>query len=514
MGLSKNTLDRSDISTYPIKLKYPSTYYSSSAYDSGITVNRGINTSFDSNPVEFLNYTLVKQLYYQEYITGSTLNSASYWDSSPQSTAAIGTFDNDYRYFPTGSGDEVTILAMPRTVFGENIGRKTLVISGSTYRLVDDGNGNVLDSLNSNIHVGNVLYYQGVVIITDVDYQNALIPVSETTTSTTTTTTTVAPTTTSTTTSTTTAEPTTTSTTTSTTTAEPTTTTTTTSTTSTTTTAVPTTTSTTTTTTTCGALPYSYTLYYDYDDSLPVVIGVSTTEAACTSLTNNFTVYSNSSTFAAGTALYYDACGTVPISATPYTSGQSYFNYNGNYVTFESNGYTVRTVTPCTTTTTTTTTTTSTTSTTSTSTTTTTTTAAPPTDTYVEWTVSGSLVAGAGGQLVIRDKTGAILVNYTSLNATVASGNITILNSNLPYSVTGSWTGGSTSENRVKYRICSLVSLSEIDFQENINSDTPNKYTLVPDPGTPISSSVFLTGGTAITPPACVAPTTTAAPIE
>ena len=149
MGLSKNTLDASDISTYPIKLKYSATYLSSSAYDSGITLNRGVNTSFNSSSIQFLNYALARQLYYQEYITGSLLNTANYWDPSLQSTAAEGTFDNDYRYFPTESGAQITVLAMPRSVFGENIGRKSLVISGSTYTLIDDGNGNVLDTFTT-----------------------------------------------------------------------------------------------------------------------------------------------------------------------------------------------------------------------------------------------------------------------------------------------------------------------------------------------------------------------------
>jgi flagellin-like hook-associated protein FlgL len=103
-----------------------------------------------------------------------------------------------------------------------------------------------------NNHVGNVLYSQGVIIITDEEYQNAIIPIegtTTTTTSTTSTTTTIVPTTT--TTSTTTSTTTTiapTTTTTSTTTAAPTTTTSTT--TSTTTAASTTTTSTTTSTTT------------------------------------------------------------------------------------------------------------------------------------------------------------------------------------------------------------------------------------------------------------------------
>ena len=175
MGLSKNTLDRSDISTYPVKLKYSASYASSSAINYGITVNRGINGSFDDNGREFLIYKLAQQLYYNSYVTGSLLNKKSIWNDNLQSTAASGTFDNDFRYFPTSSGDQITILAIPPIIFSENISRKSLRISGATYNLIDDGNGNIIDTNNSNVHVGNVLYTQGIITITNLDYENALI---------------------------------------------------------------------------------------------------------------------------------------------------------------------------------------------------------------------------------------------------------------------------------------------------------------------------------------------------
>lgn len=175
MGLSKNTLDRSDISTYPIKLKYSASYASSSALNYGITLNRGINGSFNSNGEDFLVYKLAKQLYYNSYLTGSLNNSASYWNDNLQSTAASGTFDNDYRYFSSASGTQITMLAIPRTIFGENIGRKSFRLFGTTYDLIDDGNGNIIDIDNSNVHVGNILYNQGIIVITNPDYENALI---------------------------------------------------------------------------------------------------------------------------------------------------------------------------------------------------------------------------------------------------------------------------------------------------------------------------------------------------
>jgi hypothetical protein len=94
MGMSKNTLDRSDISTFPVKLKYSASYASSSAINYGITLNRGINGSFNSNRNSFLVYKLAKQLYYNSYLTGSLNNTASAWNDNLQSTAASGTFDN------------------------------------------------------------------------------------------------------------------------------------------------------------------------------------------------------------------------------------------------------------------------------------------------------------------------------------------------------------------------------------------------------------------------------------
>ena len=275
MGICKTILDRSDVSTQPIKLKYSASYASSSFSNYGITVNRGINSPYSTAGIQQLNYRLVKQLYYNEYITGSLLQSASFWEWYPQSTAASGTFDNDFRYFPIDAGSQITVIGIPTTVFGQNISRKSLAITSTNYNLIDDGNGNVIDADNNYAHVGNILYAQGVIIITNQDYIYALIdvivpPITTTTTSTSTTTTTAAPTTTTTTTvaptttTTTTVAPTTTtttSTTTSTTTVAPTTTTTTTvAPTTTTTTTVPTTTTSTTTTTTTEDL-VTITLY-------------------------------------------------------------------------------------------------------------------------------------------------------------------------------------------------------------------------------------------------------------
>ena len=175
MSRGQNTIKRSEVSTTPILLKYPTSITSASFSQRGIIVNRGINATYSSSGSQFLNYASVKQLYYQEYLTGSLLCSSSYWNDSLQSTAASGSFDNDYRYFPTGANAQLSIIKIPRTVFGEQIARRSFNITGSTFALIDDGNGNVIDTKNSNSHVGNILYSQGVVVITNEDYQNTII---------------------------------------------------------------------------------------------------------------------------------------------------------------------------------------------------------------------------------------------------------------------------------------------------------------------------------------------------
>jgi len=181
MGRSLNTLKGSDVTVTPIKLKYSNTIPSASLSSNNITLTVASNQSFDyNNPSygdNFLLYRSVQGLYYMNYITGSLLGSASGYEWYPQSTAASGTFDNDFRYFPTASDAQVLVISIPRAKFGENVARSSFSLSSSTYNIVDDGNGNLVDAAASNVHVGNILYNQGIGIITNVDYLYALTPV-------------------------------------------------------------------------------------------------------------------------------------------------------------------------------------------------------------------------------------------------------------------------------------------------------------------------------------------------
>ena len=198
MSRSSNSLRVSDVVTTAIKLKYSASFSGAALSANGITVVTGINgpvTVTGSIPQETLNYRSVRQLYYSNYLTGSYPVSASGFDNSLQSTAASGTLDADVRYFPTESGATVQVLSIPRGVYGQQISRKSLMIaSGDGRTFGDDGNGNLVettagigyydgpdyynpgyyydDSGYKGQKAGNVIYGQGMVIITNSNYQS------------------------------------------------------------------------------------------------------------------------------------------------------------------------------------------------------------------------------------------------------------------------------------------------------------------------------------------------------
>jgi len=189
MSLSKNSILPIEKSSIPIKLKYPATYTSSwEGYDSGYTfVSSSITANFAVNTDPLAKnvsgswarlYRLIKQLYYQNYLTGSLLNSASYFDSNIQSTACSSSTEYEYRYIPTGSSDKVAVIYIPSSFSGEQISKLTFnlkPIIGTEYDIWDDGNGNLIDKQNSNLHVGNIIYSHGMIIITHPDYAPAFV---------------------------------------------------------------------------------------------------------------------------------------------------------------------------------------------------------------------------------------------------------------------------------------------------------------------------------------------------
>ena len=202
MRAAKNTIYASDVTTLPIKVKYTASYYNDTIADNGITISKGVNNpvySYEKVEEDTLVYRFARQMYYSNFLTGSFPVSSSQYDNFMQSTAASGTLEADHRYFPTGNLDEITVIAIPKTSFGEKISPTTFRLSNSgSFNLYDDGNGNVRDygtgSLSRYIDylyhnapdeyynalltfdgttlVGNIFYSHGIVVITNQDYQS------------------------------------------------------------------------------------------------------------------------------------------------------------------------------------------------------------------------------------------------------------------------------------------------------------------------------------------------------
>ena len=184
MSRASNSLRISDVTATPIKLKYSASYSNTTICDSGIYAQSGLNgpvTVTGSVPQRTLRYWSIRHLFYSNFLTGSYLTTTSSLDNSLQSTAASGTFEGnttlsasaDIRYFPTESNAKIKIINIPKSSYGEKTSRKSFFLTGSSYSIADDGNGNVYDT-RTNVHVGNIIYPQGFVIITNPDYYCAM----------------------------------------------------------------------------------------------------------------------------------------------------------------------------------------------------------------------------------------------------------------------------------------------------------------------------------------------------
>lgn len=109
-------------------------------------------------------YSNIKQLYYSNYITsslGDTVPTRSIVaGATPEDLRYTGPIEapryenylqstlTQSRYFPTGSGDKISVVSVPAKLFGENIIPYTFEVEYTTStgigaKIVDDGEGNL-----------------------------------------------------------------------------------------------------------------------------------------------------------------------------------------------------------------------------------------------------------------------------------------------------------------------------------------------------------------------------------
>ena len=129
-----------------------------------------------------LIYNSVKQLYYTNFLSSSTGDNVAQPILVPgfntSGNVLIGRvesplYDNflqstlvPNRFFPTASGAEIGVISIPSKLFGEYIVPGSLIIKSGSDVLIDDKQGNIIIS-GSGLNYGNVIYPQGMVILTN-----------------------------------------------------------------------------------------------------------------------------------------------------------------------------------------------------------------------------------------------------------------------------------------------------------------------------------------------------------
>ena len=183
-------LNKSDVTHVPYaankqwNLNYPLGYPTSSEY---ITIYKGTNLSGSFDPImdpvtegqyERLVYDQINHLFYHVFSgsfldTSSLANSLLYESASKNyATSSYFIYDenpNLIKNFPTGTNEGIRVLAVNQEIYGNKLLPYNFKLTSSAYSIKDDGNGNVYDS--GSIHIGNIFYPQGLVIITNQAYQ-------------------------------------------------------------------------------------------------------------------------------------------------------------------------------------------------------------------------------------------------------------------------------------------------------------------------------------------------------
>tara|TARA_R110000822_G_scaffold86112_4_gene200956 strand:+ start:1112 stop:2275 length:1164 start_codon:yes stop_codon:yes gene_type:complete len=131
-------------------------------------------------------YSSIQQLYYSNFLSSSTGDTVSRPVLVPGSevngNVYVGTiksplYDNylqstltPTRFWPTESGAKVGVVSIPSKLYGDYVQPKSVrfrvVVSGSAYVFVDDGEGNLILE-NSIYNVGNVIYPHGIITFTN-----------------------------------------------------------------------------------------------------------------------------------------------------------------------------------------------------------------------------------------------------------------------------------------------------------------------------------------------------------
>jgi len=220
MSFSYKTLNSNDITLTSYIANKQWEVNDSTLSQNGVTIYVGENLPITRdnpfNPIDDtqtsneeyrrLIFDSIKHLYYENYMsassTGQFFNSSSYFNYE-QSTLVSGTirnlttitgsnlnpsnpviyddptnqtlYDKVSTVYDLSSsldpdeGSRVVVISIDKSIYGSGLSPKSVNISGSTYNIQDDGEGNIYDALTST-YIGNVFYSQGLIVITHQNY--------------------------------------------------------------------------------------------------------------------------------------------------------------------------------------------------------------------------------------------------------------------------------------------------------------------------------------------------------
>ena len=196
MGAYKS-LTVQDIILSPFEVNKAFSFAGSSALTgSSVLIDRflGKNLTSSFNPIsdpttgyivtgsyQRLIYNSAKHLYYSNFLSSSTgdlaATSSTIFGLDETSNVLVGNVlsTNNYnylqntltqsRYFPTASNEIIGVISIPQNLFGDQIKPGSFIFSSESGSLSDDGQGNLIFSLDNTVR-GNIIYQHGLALIT------------------------------------------------------------------------------------------------------------------------------------------------------------------------------------------------------------------------------------------------------------------------------------------------------------------------------------------------------------
>ena len=163
-------LSKSDVTVVPYGANkyWTFTRSTSPTYSS---INQGTNVSGlfskNSDPIsngqyERLVYNTINQLFYQSITSSlntSSLASSIYYESASQQRPTSSYFiyndsSNFINNFPTNIAQTIQVLAVNADVYGSKVLPNSILITGTSINISDDGFGNLYNTYSTKTHVG------------------------------------------------------------------------------------------------------------------------------------------------------------------------------------------------------------------------------------------------------------------------------------------------------------------------------------------------------------------------